>query len=63
MMGFSRTALILSAIILGALVPQAHVFAPGKYTLKISEPETGREKELGDLEASEKNNLTVEIKV
>jgi hypothetical protein len=42
---------------------QPHVFAPGKYTVKISDPDAGRWKELKGLEATAENRQTVEVRV
>ncbi|MBI5773758.1 MAG: alkaline phosphatase D family protein [Verrucomicrobia bacterium] len=40
-----------------------HVFAPGKYTVKVGEPETGKLKELTGLEAGADNKTSLEVKV
>jgi alkaline phosphatase D len=40
-----------------------HVFAPGKYTVKVSEPETGRLKELHGLSARAGNDTSVEVEI
>jgi phosphodiesterase/alkaline phosphatase D-like protein len=42
---------------------QPHVFAAGKYTLRISEPETGKMQELKGVEATEKNEAVLEVTV
>ena len=42
---------------------QPHVFSPGKYSIRISEPETGKEKLLSNLAAKPSNNETVEVTV
>jgi alkaline phosphatase D len=38
-----------------------HVFSPGTYTVRVSEPETGRLKELRGLAASRENDRTLEV--
>ncbi len=40
---------------------QPFVFAPGQYTLRISDPETGKAKELSQIEATTNNSTTMEI--
>lgn len=40
-----------------------HVFAPGKYTVKISDPDAGKAKELKGLEAKPDNDVSLEVKV
>ena len=40
-----------------------HVFAPGAYTVKVGEPETGRLKELRGLSARASNDATLEVNV
>jgi alkaline phosphatase D len=42
---------------------QPHVFEPGKYTVRISVPETGKMKELKGLEAKSTNDAVVEVAV
>jgi len=42
---------------------QPHVFAAGKYTVRVSEPETGRMTELKQLNAVAANTATVEVMV
>ena len=42
---------------------QPHVFAPGKYTVRISEPETGKSKELAGLEATAANDSTLQVQI
>jgi hypothetical protein len=58
-----RTGELIYALRLNKDNWQPHVFAPGKYTVKVSEPETGREKELKGLEATANNKQSVEIRV
>ena len=41
---------------------QPHVFAPGKYTVKVSEPESGKAKTLTGLQALAGNTATLEVK-
>jgi hypothetical protein len=40
---------------------QPHVFAPGKYTVKVGDPDAERWKELSGLEAAAENRRTVKI--
>ena len=40
-----------------------HVFAPGRYTVKVVEPESGRSRELGGLVANEDRTRTLEVVV
>ena len=40
---------------------QPHTFGPGKYKVTITEPETGKLKELAGLEAKAENNISLEI--
>lgn len=42
---------------------QPHAFAPGKYTVKISDPDAGKAKTLSGLEARAANSTTLEVKV
>jgi alkaline phosphatase D len=42
---------------------QPHVFAPGKYTVRISRPEIGTMKELTGLEPARKNSAVVRVEV
>ena len=42
---------------------QPHVFGPGKYTVKVGEPGTGKVKELTGLEAAAGNRTKVDVKV
>ncbi|MEY4941177.1 MAG: hypothetical protein RIQ93_2912, partial [Verrucomicrobiota bacterium] len=42
---------------------QPHAFAAGKYTAKISDPETGKAKTLTGLDARPANPTTLEVKV
>src|SRR5262249_10906752 len=39
------------------------VFAPGKYTVRVSEPDTGRVKELTGIEATAGNAATLPVRV
>jgi hypothetical protein len=38
-----------------------HVFAPGKYTVRVSEPESGRTRSLNGLEASAGSAPVLEV--
>jgi hypothetical protein len=40
-----------------------HVFAAGKYTVRVSDPETGKSSELRDLESREQAQRAVSINV
>jgi phosphodiesterase/alkaline phosphatase D-like protein len=40
-----------------------HVFAPGRYTVRVGEPETGRSRELRGLEARPDNDSTLDVHV
>lgn len=42
---------------------QPHAFAPGKYTVKISEPETGKVRQLSNLEAKRNNSASLDVVV
>jgi hypothetical protein len=42
---------------------QPHVFAPGRYTVRVSEPETGRLRELRGLVARADNDSTLEVTI
>ncbi len=42
---------------------QPHVFAPGKYTVKVSDPDAGKSKTLNGLAATAGNKLLLEVKV
>ncbi|HVX61321.1 MAG TPA: hypothetical protein VHC19_11980, partial [Pirellulales bacterium] len=42
---------------------QPHVFAPGSYTVKISEPESGKQKVLTGLAATPENQTRLQVNV
>jgi hypothetical protein len=42
---------------------QPHVFAPGKYTVKVSEPETKREKIVAGVDAMTGNAQTLDVRI
>ena len=58
-----KTGELIYALRLNDVSWQPHVFAPGKYTVKISEPETSRQKEIKGLEAATNNKLSMQIGV
>jgi hypothetical protein len=54
---------LVYALRLNAQTFQPHVYAPGRYTVKVGEPETGRMKTLPGLEAAVGNPASLEIKL
>ncbi|MGH8019345.1 MAG: alkaline phosphatase D family protein [Opitutaceae bacterium] len=58
-----RSGELVYALRVASLEFQPHVFAPGRYTVRISEPETGRSKELTALEARDDQSETLEVSV
>ena len=40
-----------------------HVFAPGKYMVRVSDPETGKSSELRDLESRDQLQRTINVVV
>ena len=57
------TGELVYALRLPGLRWQPHVFAPGNYTVRVSEPESGRAKELTGIAAVADNKRVLEIKV
>ena len=58
-----QTGDVLYALRIASQSFQPHVFAPGKYTIKISEPETGRQKEVKGVEAHAENHKILQVVV
>jgi hypothetical protein len=42
---------------------QPHVFAPGRYTVKISDPDAGKSKEFSGLAATPRNEEKLDVSV
>lgn len=58
-----KTGELVYALRINGAKFQPHVFATGKYTVKVSEPESGRSKQLKGLSASASNSEKLKVKV
>ncbi|HYF33781.1 MAG TPA: hypothetical protein VD994_00715, partial [Prosthecobacter sp.] len=54
---------LLYALRAAAAEFQPHTFAPGAYTVKVSDPESGKSKELTNLQATPENRERIEVEL